>query len=104
VYSDDIWQDLWAQNESQVFRHYHPMPITNPAYMKMLKANASDILFKPEFFESRPCGVIGKPIRTPKPVLQFKDGLVEPGFNIGTRTNGVDKAMWPQDLMTEVLK
>jgi hypothetical protein len=33
------------------------------------------------------------------PMLRFPDGGVQPGFDVGTLTHGVDKAVvWPEDL------
>jgi hypothetical protein len=46
----------------------------------------------------------GLGIRCPKPVLRFAGGLVEPGYNVGTRDNGFDEPKWPDDLMTEVVR
>lgn len=64
----------------------------------------SDILLKHEFFEERPCNSIGYSIKTVKPILQYTDGEVELRYNVGTRTNGVDKPYWPKDLMTEIVQ
>ncbi|KMO99979.1 CAIB/BAIF family protein enzyme [Coccidioides immitis RMSCC 2394] len=63
--------------------------------MSMLKDKSSH-LFDPKFFESRPCPNLGISIRTVKPVIQF-DGVVKPGFDIGTRGNGVDEARWTSE-------
>ena len=37
-----------------------------------------------------------------KPIARFKDG-VRLGYNVGTRTNGVDKPKWPSDLTVEIV-
>jgi len=46
---------------------------------------------------------IGKKIRAVKPILQFPGGEVELKYNVGTRSNGIDAAKWPHDLMSEVV-
>jgi hypothetical protein len=79
------------------------MPITVPAFLKMLEENSKDKVFRDEFFENRDCRSIGTKIRTIKPILHFRGGKVQLGFNIGTRTNGVDQARWPEDLGTEII-
>ncbi|KAH4048462.1 hypothetical protein HBH49_159000 [Parastagonospora nodorum] len=103
TYPEDVWQDVWTRNGRQVFRHYHNMQYTLPRYLQMMRANASDVLFKPEFFEVRHSGAIGKDVKTVKPIVQYPDGKVELKFNVGTRGNGVDQPRWPEDLMTEVV-
>jgi len=79
------------------------MNYTLPRFLKMLKTNSGDVLFKPEFFEKKHSGAIGKDILCPKPVIQFPQGPVQFKYNVGTRGNGVDQARWPEDLMTEVV-
>lgn len=70
--------------------------------MPLLKER-SGYLFDPSYFETRPAPNLGVSLRTVKPVLQFPDGVVKPGFTIGTRGNAVDKAQWPADLTTQVI-
>ena len=72
-------------------------------YINMLMTNSSAVLFKPEFFELRHSGAIGKDVRGVKPIAQYPRGSVELGYNVGTRGNGVDQPMWPENLMTEVV-
>jgi hypothetical protein len=103
VYPDAIWQDVWARNGSPVFRHYHSMTYTIPRFVKMIYQNAKDVLLKPEFFEVRKAENRGIEVKTVKPVVQYPKGEVKLGFNVGTRTNGVDKPYWPKDLMVEVV-
>ncbi|OCK85885.1 alpha-methylacyl-CoA racemase [Lepidopterella palustris CBS 459.81] len=103
VYPAAVWEELWVRNGKQVFRHNHNMLYTIPRYLQMLHENSGSILFKPEFFEDRHSGAIGKTIRTIAPILKFPDGPVQLKYNVGTRTNGVDKAFWPKNLMTEVV-
>ncbi|KAF3032665.1 hypothetical protein E8E12_004090 [Didymella heteroderae] len=103
VYPQDVWEDVWHRNGRQVFRHYHNMGYTLPRFMQMLKANAGDVVLRPEFFENRYSGAIGKDILCPKPIIQYPGGKVELKYNVGTRGNGVDQPRWPEDLMTEVV-
>jgi len=100
-YPPSIWEELWTRNGRQVFRHYHSMNYTLPPYMEMLRGQKA---FDLEFFEIRKSGALGGlDIRTVKPVLQFPEGTVELGYNVGTRGNGVDQPYWPKDLSTEVV-
>lgn len=70
--------------------------------MVLLKKNSPE-LFDDSHFEIRHPSHLNISYRTVKPVLQFPDGLVKPGFMVGTRGNGVDKPRWPEDLKTEVI-
>lgn len=72
-------------------------------YMAMLK-KTSPSLFNPSFFDTRQAANLGCSIRTVKPVLQFPAGLVQPGFQVGTRGNAVDAPRWPRDLLAETVK
>jgi len=58
-------------------------------------------LFQPRFFTDEQPKLMGKTMRIVAPVLQFPGGEVEPGYNVGTRPNGVDQPRWPEDLDTE---
>ncbi|KAF2494190.1 CoA-transferase family III [Lophium mytilinum] len=103
TYSPAVWEDVWARNGNQVFRHDHNMTYTLPRYVQMLKTNSGSVLLRPEFFEDRKNGALGKPVRTVAPVLRFPDGPVQLRYNVGTRSNGLDKPYWPKDLMTEIV-
>lgn len=103
TYPPHIWDDLWSRNGREVFRHYHNIGSTLPRYLRMMKTHSADVLFKPEFFEVRHSGAIGKDVRCIKPVIGWPQGKVKLGFNVGTRGNGVDEPRWPEDLGTEVV-
>lgn len=103
VYPEDVWQDVWTRNGRQVFRHHHNMAYTLPRLLQMIKTNASNILLRPEFFEVRHSGAIGKDVRVVKPVVQYPEGKIELKYNVGVRGNGVDQPRWPENLMTEVV-
>ncbi|XPS72553.1 hypothetical protein M3J09_004716 [Ascochyta lentis] len=103
VYPQDVWDDVWTRNGRPVFRHYHNMNYTLPRFLQMLKANAGDVVLKPDFFEKRHSGAIGKDILCIKPIVQYPAGKVELRYNVGTRGNGVDQPKWPADLMTEIV-
>jgi hypothetical protein len=79
------------------------MSYTLPRFLAMLQKNSANVLFKPEFFEIRHSGAIGKDVRVVKPIVQYPDGKVELKYNVGTRGNGVDMPRWPEDLMSEVV-
>lgn len=79
------------------------MQIMLPAVVELLKKNGK-VLFNPDFLEDRENKAIGVAIRTVKPILTFPDGLVRPGYNIGTRRNGLDQSRWPENLLTEVIE
>ncbi|UPX13366.1 uncharacterized protein EKO05_0003876 [Ascochyta rabiei] len=68
VYPHDVWDDVWTCNGRQ-----------------MLKANAGDVVLKPEFFEKRHSGAIGKDVLCIKPIIQYPNGKVELKYNVGTR-------------------
>jgi hypothetical protein len=104
IYPKDVWEDVWTRNGREVFRNYHNMGYTVPRYVRMLKTHSAEILFKPEFFEIRHSDAIGKDVRCLKPIIQYPQGNVELGFNVGTRGNGVDEPCWPDDLMEEVVR
>ena len=101
-YEKEVWEDVWSRNGRQVFRHHHSMNYTAPEYLKMFQEQG---LLDLDFFEVRESKALGGiKFRVPRPVLQFPPGTVEPGYNIGTRGNGVDEPRWPEDLMTDVVK
>lgn len=70
--------------------------------MGMLKETSPE-LFDPAYFEIRSCPNLGISIRTVRPVLQFVDGLIKPGFTVATRGNGVDQARWPTNLRIQAI-
>lgn len=102
VYPQSVWDELWSAYGKPVFRHYHGMTDTLPAYIRMLMSERKE-MFRDEFLETRDCKNRGVKIRTVRPILKFPQGEVSPGFNVGTRPNGVDQPRWPEDLMTEVV-
>jgi hypothetical protein len=103
TYPEAVWQDVWSRNGRKVFRHYHNMGYTLPAYIGMLQASSSKTILRSEFFEKRYANSIGKQIQAVKPIAQFPRGEVELGYNVGTRTNGVDQPRWPKDLSVETV-
>lgn len=77
---------------------------TLPRTLGLLKQHDSDSLLKPEFFEPRESKAVGTTFIQVKPIAQFPNGEVELGYNIGTRGNGVDDPVWPEDLSVEFAK
>ena len=70
---------------------------------EMLQKHDSETLYKPDFFERRMSKAVGHEFVQVKPVAQFKDD-VQLKYNVGTRSNGVDAARWPEDLTTEIVR
>ncbi|KAH7143490.1 CoA-transferase family III domain-containing protein [Dactylonectria macrodidyma] len=103
VYPDKVWEELWTRNGRQVFRHFHNMQYTLPKVLGLLVKSKPQVLFRPEFYTTTHAKVVDKDIRIVAPVLRYPNGEVEPGYDIGTRTNGVDQPRWPQDLTVEVV-
>lgn len=103
TYPNTIWQDVWARNGKQVFRHYHNMSYMLPRVAQSVMTNSREVLFRPEFLQVLESGAIGKEVRIVKPAVQYPGGMVELKYNVGTRGNGVDKPWWPEDLMTEIV-
>jgi len=80
------------------------MPALLPAYMKMLATTGSATIMKPEFFVTTIPEYIKKPVKVVAPVLKFPNGEVTPGYDISTRTNGVDQPRWPDNLGDQFIK
>ena len=72
----------------------------------MLRENSGDVIFNPKFFEEREAKALkdSPKIRTVKPIVEYADGKVKPGYNVGTRGNGRDQPRWPDDLSVEVVE
>ncbi|KAK7439810.1 hypothetical protein VKT23_017386 [Stygiomarasmius scandens] len=108
TYPPQIWEKLWSMHGKPVFHHDDNMPVTLPAFFKMLEENehSREALLKKEFWEVRRNEAMGKgvTVRAVKPVMVFPEGLVKPGFQVGTRPNGRDKPRWPEDLETVVIE
>lgn len=80
------------------------MSVTVPAMLKLLHANCRAQLFKPEYFtEDTIKNLGGLKLRMVAPILRFPGHEVQPGYQVGTRTNGVDQPRWPDDLTVEVV-
>jgi hypothetical protein len=101
-YPQEVWQDVWGRAGKPVFRHYHNTGCLLAPHMKIC---AEMGLFQKEFLDIRECSALGGlKMRVVKPVIEFPDGGVRPGFNVSTRGNGVDQPCWPEDLSTEVVR
>lgn len=101
-YPRDVWQSVWTKAGRPIFRHYNNTGFLLAPHMKIC---AELGLFQKDYLEIRECGALGGlKMRVVRPVIQFPDRLVRPGFNVSTRGNGVDEPYWPQDLSTEVVK
>ncbi|CZT14614.1 related to acyl-CoA transferases/carnitine dehydratase [Ramularia collo-cygni] len=105
TYPDEVWQDVWTRNGRQKFRHFHSMNVTVPAYLGMLKENASDTVLQEAFFERRRSkALLGVDFQVVRPAINFPPDTVSLGYNVGTRANGVDNAYWPDDLTVEMVE
>lgn len=75
-----------------------------PRMIGSLKETDSKVLFKPEFFEKRMSKAVGHEFLHVKPVAAWKEDSVRLEYNVGTRSNGVDEAKWPEDLGVEIVQ
>jgi hypothetical protein len=73
-----------------------------PAMIGLLTKYDSNVLFKPKYFDRQLSKAVNREFVKVKPIARWADN-VELGFHIGNRTNGVDKARWPEDLRTEIV-
>ncbi|KAK7956000.1 CoA-transferase family III domain-containing protein [Apiospora aurea] len=103
TYPPAVWSDLWQRHGSPVFRHHHPMQYLLPRTLALVFQHSGHKLLLPEFFTQYRVESIGKDMRLVAPVLRYPNGEVKPGFHIGTRTNGVNQPVWPEDLGVEVV-
>ena len=104
MYDKAIWDEVWKRHGSPVFRHYDNTRRTVPAVLKLLRQYDEEILLKPSFFEEYRSEAVGVTISRVKPVARFKNAQVELKYNVGTRGNGVDKPIWPEDLTVEIIR
>ncbi|KAL2882672.1 hypothetical protein SGCOL_001879 [Colletotrichum sp. CLE4] len=103
TYPEPIWREVWERHGSPVFRHFHTMAHNVPVMSKLLQEYDAQILFKPEFFEMRTSKAVDGTFWVVKPVLQYGNNAIEMRYNVGTRGNGVDEPVWPEDLSAEVV-
>ncbi|KAI7910091.1 hypothetical protein M0657_011529 [Pyricularia oryzae] len=101
AYPQHVWEDLRRRSGVPQFEHHHSMDHTIPTVFPWLFR--SGIITKPEFYTEYYAKNLGTTVRIVAPVLRYPGGEVEPGFQVGTRTNGVDMAKWPKDLGVEVV-
>ncbi|KAJ5058821.1 CoA-transferase family III domain-containing protein [Bipolaris maydis] len=104
TYPTDVWDKLWSKHGSPVFRHYHAMQFSVPVILKLLYQHDAKVLFNQSFFESRRASHLGATFIQVKPVIQFPNQDVELKYQVGTRGNGADKPIWPDDLTVEVVE
>ena len=72
-----------------------------PAMLKSLYTHDQETLFRPEFFETRRSNLLNVDFVQVKPIAQFPGNEVHLGYQIGTRGNGTDHAVWREDLTVE---
>ncbi|KAF2100262.1 putative L-carnitine dehydratase [Rhizodiscina lignyota] len=103
TYPDDVFAKVRAEHGNPMYQHWHNNGFSVPVTMKALRAGeGGKRLFQPDFFEDRSAPTVmgDKKIRKVKGIAQFQD-VVQLGFNVGTRGNGIDAARWPTDLMVD---
>ncbi|TLS21649.1 uncharacterized protein PpBr36_09591 [Pyricularia pennisetigena] len=101
TYPQHVWEDLRRRSGIPQFEHHHSMEHTIPTVFPWLLR--SGILSKSEFYTEYYAKNLAQTVRIVAPVLFYPGGEVEPGYQVGTRTNGVDMAKWPEDLGVEVV-
>ncbi|KAJ7481619.1 alpha-methylacyl-CoA racemase [Mycena latifolia] len=107
-YPPDVWADIRQLHNNPVFLPHQNLPGISIRCVQLLIKNAPGRIIRPNWLEDRQSDAIGARVRTIKPVAEWdanSDGSrgVQPGFNVGTRGNGVDVARWPEDLLQEVV-
>ncbi|QIX01062.1 hypothetical protein AMS68_006579 [Peltaster fructicola] len=104
MYPNEVWQDVWQRNGRHVYRATdNSMFKQLPLMTETLNKGPGRAIFDPSHFTQYDVKNLGTAIRFVAPVLRFPDGPVEPGFQVGTRGNGIDKPHWPKDLSVEVV-
>ncbi|KAH7024757.1 CoA-transferase family III domain-containing protein [Microdochium trichocladiopsis] len=110
-YPAAVWQDLWQRHDNFVLHHYENMQHMFPKLMPIMHHADGAVLFKPQFFEQRKAAACGEggegggvTFVLPRPIADFTGGTVELKYDVGTRGNGVDAPVWPEDLNVEVVK
>ncbi|KAM4057777.1 coA-transferase family III domain-containing protein [Hirsutella rhossiliensis] len=105
TYDDNVWAHLWRRHGSPAFRHYHNTRRTGPALLQLLHQHdgQQDGLFNPAFFGRYRSEAVGVTVDRLRPLAQFRDQLVQLRYNVGTRGNGVDEPVWPDDLTVEIV-
>lgn len=72
--------------------------------LKLLHQFDENTLFQPSFFERYRSEAVDVTVVKVKPVARFKENVVELKYNVGTRGNGIDKPIWPDDLTVEIVR
>ncbi|KXN81823.1 Succinate--hydroxymethylglutarate CoA-transferase [Leucoagaricus sp. SymC.cos] len=98
----EVWDDLWSRYDRFVFHSTDNMGVTIPAYLKVFYEKKTPVFYE-NYLEIRKNGALGVNIKTIRPILNFVEGVVEPGYNVGSRPNGTDVPKWPVNLLTEVI-
>ncbi|KAI1279480.1 CoA-transferase family III domain-containing protein [Xylaria sp. FL0933] len=103
TYEDSVWNDMWATHGSPVFRHYDNTRKTVPAMLQLIEGHNGgfDISTVLQEYNSVAVGITVSKV---KPVARYENDTVELRYNIGARGNGVDNAVWPEDLGVEVIR
>lgn len=102
TYDDATWKHVWETKGKFKARYYDNMFHLLPIFIDLIK-KYSPHLWNPNFFERRPLLDPSIELLTLKPVVQFDDLSVKPGFSISARGNGTDAPYWPNDLSVQLI-
>ncbi|KAJ7704299.1 hypothetical protein B0H17DRAFT_7523 [Mycena rosella] len=107
-YPADVWAKIKKLHDNPVFLPHQNLLGISICCIQLLMKNAPGRVIRPNWLEDRQSDATGARVRTVKLIAEWDDNLdgsqgVQPGFNVGTRGNGVDVARWPEDLLQEVV-
>ncbi|KAJ7176608.1 alpha-methylacyl-CoA racemase [Mycena filopes] len=107
-YPPRVWEGIRKLHDHPVFLPEQNIPGISIRCLQLLMKNAPGRIIRPNWLEDRQSNAIGAKVRTVKPIAEWQandDGSagVSPGFNVGTRGNGVDEARWPENLLEEIV-
>ncbi|KAJ7187607.1 CoA-transferase family III domain-containing protein [Mycena pura] len=107
-YPAEVWENIRKLHHYPTFSPQDNLPGISIRGIQLLMKNAPGRIVRPNWLEDRQSDAIGARVRTVKPIAEWEDNTdgsrgVQPGFNVGTRGNGVDAPRWPDNLLEEVI-
>ncbi|KAJ7099694.1 alpha-methylacyl-CoA racemase [Mycena epipterygia] len=104
-YPVEVWDNIRKLHDYPVFLPDQNLPGISIRCIQLLMKNVPGCIIQPNWLEDRQSDALGVQIRTVKPISEWIDdvGGTRPGFNVGTRGNGVDAPRWPENLLQEVV-
>jgi hypothetical protein len=103
VYSDDVWQKLWAQHSKIVFHSQDTMVRTIPTFIATLQKNHIDLFTNPAYYIIKHNKALNEDFRIVKDCIQWPPNTIDFDYRIGTHPNGMDQPRWPKDLSVEIV-